>query len=182
MYDSFESFLMGVLSCLGFWWIWNRWIKPSVKFGAYIIKAPFPTRDRFIYRIKIENSSLFRDIIDLETMITLNLKPIKNYPKDNYHVVRVPLTTDGEIIDRTPMLRKGKKFTLWLYLNDIPELTTEPFYPNVFVEKSLNNSLLLEDFRECFPESYLKVYVLGYDSFSGVRKVFDKKYKLTEIV
>lgn len=181
--------LIGVVANLVSWWILFYGIAPTLHFSAHVGKTRRkPTEEdksSYRYRIKVENAGR-RAVIDVEFMVRLRIKGL--YSKTQWHVVYIPLASDGRLTWRIPRIlparRRGKRssHTLWLWVNSADEFSKEAFYPEELRNKAKNKNLSLEEVLNLGSAATLEIEAFGYDGLSGARKIFlSKRYTTADI-
>lgn len=190
---SFIDFLFGIIVGIGTnllsWWILFHLIVPKTSFSPDISKVSINQSkgdmSGYKYRIKIENSGR-RAIIDVRITARLRIRGIGSFPQTNWHIVNIPLSSDGDSyeIPRLLPIRKGmtRRHTLRLLINNANDFQTNSIYPESIRKKAKNSELLLDDLLKLGNKANLQVLAFGYDEFSGTRKLFvSKSYSLADI-
>jgi hypothetical protein len=165
------SIPIGIACSIIAWWILFHKVVPQISFSDGISKTRLQDSDPgFCYRIKFENTGR-RDIIDIQIHAYLRIVGLRS-GKASGIKTSIEIFTSKEYVPK--MRKNGKGFIVRLY----PE-RTESFerraYPEHIKLKYREKSLTLEDIFSLGYEAKLKVIVLGYDSFSGARRIFESK-------
>lgn len=155
------------------WWVLFHKIVPKIEFCPYISKIPRGKDGGFSYRIKFKNTGK-RAIIDVQC--TARLVVDWEGTKKNWTVAYIPLNSSGDRKTELPKVGKGGSRVLYFYLKDITTFKISHKYPDEFREKASENTITLEDILALGEKSEIKIYVTGYDEFSGSKKVFESKY------
>lgn len=164
---------LGILASLLAWYILFHVIKPSIGFYGSISKHDGDEQNS--YRVKFINNGK-RTIIDLEVFVRTRTKGIGRF-KNNWNIV--DLNTS---VSRLPILEKGGDRIIRIYPENT-KIFLEPRWGQDITDKYKNGSLLLEDILALGEKSQLRIYVFGFDEFSGSRRLFRSKwYHLDDIV
>ena len=176
-----------IVTNLASWWILFHGIVPNIHFSTSVSKittdATEDDRSGYRYRFKLKNMGR-RAVVDVEVMARLRIKGLIS--KGSWHVVYIPLDSDGNTSWRIPRLSPAVKrdtgTILWFWPNSADEFSKRPFYPPEVRNKAVEKSLLLEDVLNLGSEATLEVVVFGYDEFSGTGKLFlSKRYTIYDI-
>jgi hypothetical protein len=190
MAEFLFGFVLGIATNLLSWWILSHLIVPRISFSPQISKTRTHKtqgdQSGYKYRVKIENSGR-RAAIDVEIIARLRVKGIGGFPKTNWHIVNIPLSTHGDKSYRIPRIlpvKKGlaRRHTLRLLINEVEEFRTSLIYPEAIRKKAEEGTLLLEDLLTLGSAANLQILVFAYDEFSGARKLFvSKRYTCGDI-
>ena len=167
---SIISFFIGIISSLAVWWILYKKITPTISFTNKILKqSSQESTSGFIYRTKFENSGN-RDIVDVKIYAKLNIKGLK-YVKSKYEVTYLPVSFDGIYPIVKPVKRTKKRPIIRINPNKKGEFTRK-VYPDNIQKKANEEMLTLEDLLNLGIDSFIEIIAMGYDDYSGARKVF----------
>jgi len=183
--------VLGILSSLFAWWILFRWLSPSIHISEKISKSLAPgtlmdERDKAesVYKFKFYNSGS-RVIVDIEVTAYFRIKGFFKKGSGFWEVVRVPLAADRattrKITHMTPF-KKSEQMTVYkFYVSDLEHLTRSTRYPEL---KSMfaNATIDLTNIFQMGDECELRVVFMGYDEFSGARKMSSRTYRVEDIV
>lgn len=162
----------GVLSSGLFWWVQQHYWAPKLAFSPDISKIKNPyTNKGWIYRIKMKNIGK-RDIIDIKLYVRIYL----TYPNStNQRVIHLPL-----VIDSHPQITKGRSKIIWLKTTRLHEVARKSM-PGVPVKNGRNPTV--EEILLFGNKAKIRLYVFGYDAFSGSRKLFKScLYNYSDII
>lgn len=174
--NTLISALTGVGASFFAWWISITRFVPKVNFADKIAKMKTNENLSGIrYRFKFENAGL-RNIIDLEIIVRLRIKGLRENLPENNEIVY--LSTSSLEYKKVAILRPVKKNNKRAVL-EIKVYDCSYFEKNIFTEKiqklAKEKKLTLEDIFSSYENVDLQILILGYDSFSGVRKYFESK-------
>ncbi|MBN1930269.1 MAG: hypothetical protein JW786_01495 [Desulfobacterales bacterium] len=176
MFQYFLGIIFGVLSSLLGWYILYHLIIPKINFAPAIskLKSQKPSNGYF-YGVKLWNIGK-RDVIDIDVFIKYKVKGLTKQ-KGLWHTVELKKRPD-----KLTYFPKGEKRIIPIY----PEKTnrfSDPIFPKDIREKYQSGTLMLDDILMLGSISFIQVYLLGYDRFSGSRRIFmSKKYYLADLV
>lgn len=163
---------LGILASLLAWYVLFHVVKPSIGFYAKISK--YQGKENNSYRVKFINNGK-RSIIDLEVFVRTRTKGIGRY-KNIWNIVDLETS-----VSRLPILVEGGSRIVRIY----PERTEkylEPLWGKDINGKLRNGKLTLEDILRLGDKAQLRIYVFGFDEFSGSRRLFRSKwYELSDI-
>jgi len=169
--SNLVSLLIGVVSSFLTWWGLFHWLVPKVEFSPFIGKAPRTSGSGYSYRIKFINTGL-RPIIGVEVYARLWI----SWKGDgNWVGTYIPFSGEGEIKYDVPILERKRNRVLSFFINSVEGFRTNPAYSTEFRAKATNKVLTMEDLLSQGKESYVRVFVSGFDSFSGARRVFQSR-------
>ena len=189
MVEILVGIVIGIATNLAAWWFLFHLIVPKLTFSVSISKIPAPKneneRSGFKYRIKIQNSGK-RGVIDVDVMARLRIRGISNISKTNWHVINMPISSEGKVYKIPRILsiknKSAHTHTLKLLINNVPEIQHNLIYPKKIRDKAKKHTLVLEDLLSLGTESNIQIIAFGYDEFSGTRKIFvSKRYILNDI-
>ncbi len=173
------SNLIGLVIGLGTsffsWWVLFHGIVPVIDFAGFISKIPKRAGPGHSYRVKFQNTG-GRAIIGVEVFARLVIDWEGN---KNWSAVYIPFSRDGDRKVEMPKIGKGFTRVLTFFPNLVEAFTANPRYPETFRQKAKKNELTMEDVLALGKEAKLRVYVSGYDEFSGARKVFESAFLCT---
>jgi hypothetical protein len=161
---------LGILASLIAWWILFHKLVPVIEFSEGIrkIEANY-LRSDVQYKFKISNTGR-RGIIDLEIVVKYRVKNIDGRHENIW--IWKPLSID---VHRVPMLQKGSNRIFQM----LPEKTIDFQHPPFSKEirtKASAGTLLIEDLMRIGESPGIRIYVFGYDEFSGTRKLYTSKF------
>lgn len=173
---AFFGSLLGICSSFIAWLLVQHVFVPRIKFWPEIsCKKSSHFSCGFSYRITFSNSG-FRDIMDLNVIAEIVTENLHGTQVASFEYARPPL--DANCI---PYLDKGKSRAVSIHIFET-ERFSKPVYGERINNKHANGTLRLEDLLEVSEMSYLRIYVFGFDKFSGTRKVYrSKRYTLQDI-
>lgn len=184
MINILLSILIGVFTSFAVWYFTFKKLVPKIRFSPKISKIPTDENNSgWRYRFKIENYGR-RNMIDITVIVRLQIKGLKSYQSKNWQNIYLPTTTREfkNIIIVKPLKKSGRRV-----LVEIKTYECEYFQRNIFSEEireaSRNKSLILEDVLQLGTQAHFQIMLLGYDEFSGVRKLFlSNVYTIDDIV
>jgi len=167
--------ILGLGTSFFSWWVIFHKVIPKIEFCPFISKIPRGKDGGFSYRIKFKNTGK-RAIIDLQCYARVVID--WEGTKKNWTVAYIPFNSSGDRKTELPKVGKGGSRILYFYLKNISTFYINHKYPEEFRKKAAENTLVLEDILSLGDKSEVKIYVAGYDEFSGARKVYESKYFL----
>lgn len=183
--DILTGFVFGIFASTIVAAVWPKLFLPSIKFSDKISKKESTeNNEAFCYRIKFRNDGK-RDIFELKLYSSIVLC---DFPHNgSNHIINIKTSYCFNPIFKK---RKSGKVTnpdalVRFVLND-EELKQElcrPIYPEYINVKAKNSQITLEDILSICPNSYIKIYIIAHDSFTGNKKIFEsKKYTKNDIL
>lgn len=162
------GFLLGAAGSFFVWAYLYRFIVPKIEFSDKISKIV--RRGEPIYRVKFNNLSK-RNVIDLSITASLHILGLFEGQPNNWKDIYVKLN-----LNYIPVLKTTTRGGLLanLYINHTDDFSRYPF-PKDISEKYEEGSLTLEDIFEIGKKVELSFIIMGYDEFSGARKMFQSK-------
>jgi hypothetical protein len=157
------DFICGILTGLVAWVVTTHLLVPRVQFSQDIGRT-FPRGKVPRYRVKIRNIGL-RSIIDIQVVCRLRIKGLDTEPEKT-QVIYIRMG-----YERTPMLAKGKALLYHLIINDLDPYALS-ILPGDLREKHRVGALTLDDLLALDAGADMRVYLYGYDGFSGARKLY----------
>lgn len=177
--NNFVGLLLGIAGSLLAWWILFHCIVPKIQFSDSLSKLP--TTDEncgWKYRFKIQNIGK-RDLLDTQILARLSILGLQ-FP-NSWSVVKIPLDWTA-LRDEIPRISKRQNRVCRIFFNRARELQDSAIFPEDIRAKAADNSLLLEELLALGSKASVRIYVFGYDEFSGSRKLFvSKPYRITDI-
>jgi hypothetical protein len=174
--ETILSNLIGVATGLGTsffsWWVLFHVIVPRIQFSNKISKRKSKDHAGYDYRVKILNSGS-RDIVGVECIARLI---IDWEGKGNWKAFYIPMNPAGERKTELPKIKKNGNRVLLLYVSLINSIRNRGVVPDYIKSAAEEGTLGLEELFSLGTLSKLKVYISGYDEFSGARKVFESKF------
>ncbi len=144
---------------------------PRVEFSPFIGKVPRQGGSGYSYRIKFVNTGR-RSIIGVEVYARLWI----SWKGDgNWVGTYIPFSGDGDVKYDVPILERKRNRVLSFFINSVEGFRTNPTYPAEFQAKATDKVLTMEDLLSQGKESYVQVFVSGFDSFSGARRVYQSR-------
>jgi len=160
------GFILGILASLIAWFIVTHYITPNIVFASIISKIKNGDNNKYKYRIGIKNKGK-RNIIDVNIIFQLLITGIDNAIPTNAEHVELKLKTQW-----IPCFKKQNKWALDIDISSAPK---------VLADKIDGDELSLEKLLS-IKKSYARIILMGYDNFSGSRKLFEsKKYRCEDI-
>jgi hypothetical protein len=177
------SNLTGVAAGLGTsflsWWVLFHVIVPRIEFSNKISKRRSRDHAGHDYRVKILNLGR-RSIVGVECIARLI---IDWEGKNNWKAFYIPMNPAGERKTELPKIKKNGNRVLILYVSLIQGIRKSGNVPDHIKMAAEEGTLELEAILSLGANAKLKIYVSGYDEFSGARKVFESDfYSCTDIV
>jgi len=170
------GFLLGIVAS-GLAWLVVRLIVPKIYFVPDISKVPCEdNKNGWRYRFKFYNTGR-REIIDLQMECRYRAKKNPTHSTDLWFAFTIPLDNAN-----TPRLRP--KLNL-IYEIRPAEITAVKGYMNFDDDtrkKIENGTIAIEELLSYNGTAHLRIFIFGYDAFSGTRRLFiSKEYKLSDI-
>lgn len=158
---------LGVLASFVAWWIITRLVVPKVEFSPDISRTRYNGNlSGLNYRIKFKNCGR-RDIIDVQVSVLVRVKGLSKKTPKMIEIASLALESD-----RVPVIRaKGNRI-----IQLRPERTerfSKPIYGQEIYNKLRLGNLTLDDVLALGTEATVTVFVFGYDSWSGARKMYE---------
>ncbi|MBS1572994.1 MAG: hypothetical protein JST62_11405 [Bacteroidetes bacterium] len=181
--DIIISTLTGVVASFFVWWLTFKYLVPKINFADKISKLQTDENGSgFRYRIKFENSGN-RNIIDLQVLIRLRIRGIRQEQPKNWEVVYLP--TSSLEYKNVAIVRPASSSGLRPVL-EIKTYECDYFQRTIFPDNirilAQNNQLTLDQVLNIGQEAEFQIMVLGYDEFSGARKFYESKnYTINDI-
>lgn len=176
--EQLLGFLLGILGSLIVWWVFAHWLVPVVAFEDKILVRPGkvdPAQPR--YFVKIANRGR-RDLIDA-TMIAVVSIQTRAGSEAHWASVRLAFHRTGETEHHFPLIPAGRNRLVTLHAGHSEQIVHEPNFSDAVRQGAgqhrLDLATLMEDGAGRGLRVRLRVYVLGYDRFSGARKLFHSK-------
>ena len=169
--DQVFAFALGIL----FWIVTTHAVVPRIELTNNLKKRHGLQGERCSF--KIRNRS-WRSAYEMSALARLFVKT--NPLKSNYDIYNVWTSRSGEPYI-TPVLGRRNNRVVNLYLLQSPEIiSSERLHGIVKRIHPQANHEFLEAVLEEFPDSFCRVYISAYDSWSGARKFFVSN-RLTEL-
>ena len=176
IFQYFLGIIFGVFSSLLAWYILYHLIIPKIVFASGISKVQSKiSSNGYTYKVKLLNTGK-RDVIDIDIYVKYKVKGLTN-KKNIWNTVELE-----KRFDKLTYFAKGENRILPIF----PEKTkrfAEPIFPIEIATKFRNEELMLDDILSLGSDSFIRVYLFGYDKFSGSRRLFlSKKYYLKDLL
>jgi hypothetical protein len=174
--------LGGLLLSALFWWVLAHRVVPCLEFSSSVSKRPDRAQGRVVYRVKVQNTSHRRGVID----ITFRARVVM--PKQSLlepgvaqttSIVDIPLDVD-HLFHLNP---RGDRI-LWLDFGGSFNEDWRPYLPAAVCESLANSEDGgLEALLSLPGDPTLRLQALAFDEFSGARKFYEsKEYRTNDIV
>jgi hypothetical protein len=176
IYEQAISVLIGVLSSFITWFLLNKFIKPKVNFSEFISDSERGERTASgrVYTIRIENKSVFSNIIDIRCYFRLYIPKRDGHKEEMLTVVNIKSgVREFPYIKRKPIF--GKPNEKKHHFKTLP--IVEPIVE--FGSKDLPGNYTYYSLKEFFdqvPGGKLKLILIGYDSLTGSKAVLESKF------
>jgi|GEM_PF-991706 len=178
---QFLGLLVGLLTSFFSWWVLFHWISPKIEVSANVVRQPAlaygsapSDASGFRYNFKLRNVGR-RAIIDLQVRALVRIRGVVDPEALSWEVIHLPMTMSGDRVyslSRIEPYSESKLLTiLRLYTHDLQECFYEPFPPHIR-QLAADGRLSLDDLLAFRKVAVVRIFVSGYDSFSGARKVF----------
>lgn len=177
------GFLCGLLSSIIVSFVWYKLLVPHIKFTNKICRYKSTSKDDvYTYKIKFRNIGK-RSIFELKLYCVLYLQNLKS---QNYiHTVYLNLSYDFKPVFKS----RGKKAVnpdglVRICLNDTNTRNEfiRPLYSAEIQYKAFSGKLTIEDLLKINDNAYIIFYIIGFDAFSGSKRLFEsKKYTIDDI-
>ena len=160
--------IFGAFGSFCAWYYLYRFLVPKIEFSNKISKIV--RRGEPIYRVKFNNLAK-RNVIDLSVIASLNIQDLFDDQPNNWKDLYVKLN-----LNYIPILKTSTAGGLIanLYINHTEEFSRYPF-PQDISDKYYNKMLSLEEIFDIGNKVELSFIIMGYDEFSGSRKMFESK-------
>jgi len=159
-YNLTIGVLLGILSSFLTWWLLSHLLVPKIRFAPFLSKIKVRNQNKFRYRIGFINTGR-RSIIDLEIYFKLVIKGYDVQLPRNTHYIEIPL--------REPKINRvkcGTRWTIDLILSDLPDKLRAI---------TIDQNPSLEDLLKYNRSTYAKIFIFGFDQYSGTRKFFESQ-------
>ncbi|MBM3237029.1 hypothetical protein FJZ31_12125 [Candidatus Poribacteria bacterium] len=166
------GFILGIIASFFAWLIVSRFIIPSLIFFPNIYKEisdENPSGYRYLIRFKNKGS---RNIIDLELIAKLRIKGLYEHKKSAWKAIYIPI--DDNRIPTIGIQKKYKRTVVQLCISKITDEAKASLPENLQI-KVETGKITLEELLNLGVETNLQLFIFGYDSFSGSRKLFESK-------
>jgi hypothetical protein len=154
------------------WWVLFHAIVPKIQFSNAISKRKSKDHAGHDYRVKILNSGQ-RSIVGVECTARLI---IDWEGRKNWKAYYIPMNPSGERKTELPKITKNGNRVLLLYVSLIQSIRKSGMVPNHVKLAAEEGTLELEEILALGSNAKIKIYVSGYDEFSGARKVFESRF------
>jgi hypothetical protein len=165
--SEFLYLLIGALLAYGQWHVLAHVVVPRLAAEKFITVSWSETGARPpLYRLRIRNKSAFRKIIDVEATGMLRLPKYDSSHPRRTAAIAIPMQ-DSPLMQLSP--RRA-----WFFVfmpEEIPE-TSGRYLPQELQRAIHAPDVDLRDLLKLVPEANLRVYVTGYDAYSGARRVY----------
>lgn len=173
------EFLLGVVSGLittiFFWLIKNKITPPKVEFGNDISRITYPSGN-VGYIIILKNIG-HRRLIDISLKVIIYIPEIVTWDKSLTQKFNLKTSSDDKIL-----LEKAIPITTRIILEESNDLLNSGLIPANIKNTITEKQYALDELLKLSPKSYLRIFLLGNDEVTGVRKVFESgKYSLANI-
>src|SRR3954470_3838629 len=172
--DQLVGCLLGIAGSILTWWIFAHWLVPNLRFEEKVLIRPSRTGQGWRYFVKVSNRGR-RDLIDVTFSAIASIQTRANSDK-HWASCHLAFHQTGETEHHVPLLPVGRNRLLTLRPAHSDQLLFEgTFSSDVHAgvrDRSLNLPQLLGDGESRGLRVKVRVYVFGYDRFSGARKLF----------
>ena len=176
--DQLIGFLLGVVGSIVVWWVFAHFLVPSIAFEDRIVLRPgrgegAPPR----HMIKMYNKGR-RDLIDVSfsAIVKIQIDPAS---EKRWSSCRVAFHKTGEIDHQIPIVPARRNRLLTLYPGYSDQILHDSCYSadirQAVADRSLGLEALLRDGEARGLRVTLRIYMFGFDRFSGARKLFQSK-------
>jgi len=164
------GFPFGVLSSFVAWWLLFHYFVPRISFSAQIRKTETEdTKSRSEYRVKVKNIGK-RTMIDIELIARYRVKGVVPDRPNNWKWENLKVDSD-----RVPMIQPSTNRIFRIFPEQTESFKYAP-YPDNIREKAQEGILTLEDLLGLKQGSEIRMYIFGFDNFSGARKLFVSQF------
>lgn len=165
--------VIGLLTSFFTWWTLFHLIVPQISFADFLSKLPtVDEKTGWRYRFMFTNTGR-RALIDVQVRARISITGLTSRTTtSNFDVA---LDWSEERKSEIPIIEPKHSKNLRLFINLTPAFRQSALIPNVVREKSNAQSLLLEELLDIGHKATITIFVFGYDSFSGARKLFISK-------
>jgi len=179
--SQFLGLIVGLFTSFFSWWVLFHWLSPKIEISPNVVRQPALAQGSapadasgVRYRLKLRNVGK-RAIIDLQVRAIVRIRGVVDPKVWNWEVVHLPMTMSGDRAYSLPRIEpysRSKTLTiLRLYTHDLEECRYAP-YPERIRGLAVDGRLTLDDLLSLREVAEVRVFVSGYDGFSGARKVF----------
>ena len=165
---------IGLVLSYGQWHVLAHIIIPRIRAGEFVSNRLLDNTDprglRHLYRVRIRNVSRFRTILDLTVWSIVRVPRYDAQRPKLTGIIPVPVQ-DVPV----PALSPRRMWYFSLFTEKIPESALR-YLPRDIVETlKREEHVTLETLLTLRPGSHLRLYVAGFDKFSGARRVYQSR-------
>ena len=173
------GFVVGLAGSFFSWWILVRGMVPSVEFSPTIKRVRSTGADTFYYRVALKNAG-WRGIIDVHIYAQLSVSWDGGNEWARFYV---PLNPSGDRKFELPRLGKNHSREFRLFPGEVPDFANNPGLTPSFQATAADSTVTAEEMLALGDAANLRIIVLGYDEFSGARRLFESRlYQGTDIL
>lgn len=182
--NALWSVVVSLVAAYLFWLLSFYISRTKVRFSKYIVKSS-DSGERYRYQVKFINIGN-RDLLEVICMVRLTVpdkKSNKNWYMKLGHYDMRPV-----LCGKKWQLKNSSKRSAWLLPIKMTDIVYKDFekgdYPEYIQTAAREKMLTIEDvLKEYYPRAKIIIYVFGYDSVTGARRMFQSKpYTYEDIV
>ena len=164
---------IGIICSLISWWMLFHVVSPKLEFAPKINKYKSSISNEIRYRIKFANIGK-RNMIDVEILGRMRIKGLYKQRPNIVEVVDIQLAKENIPILRPISKIKTSGTMIRIKISDT-KFFSSPDMPELIKNKLRTNQLTLEDTLEMGTSATLQFVIMGYDEYSGSRKLFESQ-------
>lgn len=172
---------IGILASICSWWVLFHGIRPQINFSPKISKTEDPkSPGSFLYRIKYENQGK-RQIVDVSISAWIHLPGLYDRFPSNEVSFAIGFKNEPYRTHINPPSKGGKRGIFCLDLDKFSPYG-QLMLPDELLDKRKVKNLTLEGLLKLRKGSKLEISLIGYDSFSGAKRLFSIMYQENDII
>jgi hypothetical protein len=167
------GFVLGLATSFFSWWVLFHLVVPKIAFSTFISKVPYDADgSRWVFRIKYANHGR-RALVDGYAVVLLSIKGLRR--KNSWTTFRVPLAHNGEDALPFAVVRPKKNRVNLLHAEACEDFRKSHYLPEATRKLAADGALTIEQLLALGDEAYVQMQIVGSDSWSGARKVFESR-------
>ena len=161
--------MVGLAGSFISWWILVKGLVPRLEFASTIKRVRSNGADTFYYRVALRNVGR-RGMIDVHIYAQLAVSWDGGKEWARFYV---PMNQSGDRKYELPRMRSGQSIEFRLFPGEVPDFASNPGLALGFQQKVADRTVTVEEMLALGDAATLKIVVLGFDEFSGARRLFE---------